>query len=218
MSDICGTGRQPSGTSGSTRAASIRRVPNTTRRALAHSSLPTCFTGQSRARTLRHMTTFWFAVASFVLLLVVVRLVREVFTLNGYKSTHPYTEEQAAKMKARSVQQSKATRSGQVGEHLYPLLPEFFERYNLKDARFVGQPIAYLIFDGLDEGREDVRVVLVEVKTGQSRLSAREKRIRDAVEAGRVEWSEVRLTDTTIDWSTITVSDASSDTVWTDDD
>jgi predicted Holliday junction resolvase-like endonuclease len=36
------------------------------------------------------------------------------------------------------------------------------------------------------------RIVFVEVKTSGSDLSARERRVRDAVNARRVEWSELR--------------------------
>ena len=40
---------------------------------------------------------------------------------------------------------------------------------------------------------EDDRVVLVEFKSGRSRLSDRQLRIRDLVQNGRVEFREVRV-------------------------
>ena len=47
------------------------------------------------------------------------------------------------------------------------------------------------MFNGLSEG--DVRrVVFVEVKTGGAQLTVRERRVRNAVEAGRVAFLEHR--------------------------
>ena len=84
-----------------------------------------------------------------------------------------------------AIEKSKAVIAGKVTEHFIPYLPEF--RYNPKDARFIGSPIDLIVFDGLDEGYLR-RIVFVEVKSGKSTLSKRERLIRDAVEQGKVEW------------------------------
>lgn len=89
-----------------------------------------------------------------------------------------------------AVQRSEAVTRGKVFEQLVPYLPDF--RYNPSDARFLGSPVDFVVFDGLSE-REVDRVVFVEVKTGGATLSTRERRVRDAVRAGRVEWKEIRL-------------------------
>jgi predicted Holliday junction resolvase-like endonuclease len=49
-----------------------------------------------------------------------------------------------------------------------------------------------IVFDGLADDQVR-RVVLVEVKTGNAGLTSRERLVRDAVRAGRVEWVELRL-------------------------
>ena len=49
-----------------------------------------------------------------------------------------------------------------------------------------------LVFDGMDAG-EYQRVVFVEVKTGKASLSTRERGVRDAIEAGHVEYQLLRL-------------------------
>ena len=54
----------------------------------------------------------------------------------------------------------------EVQEHLAPLFPAFLSQFNPKDARFLGTPLDFIVFDGLDEG-EVRRVVFVEVKTGR---------------------------------------------------
>ena len=87
-----------------------------------------------------------------------------------------------------AIERSHAVTLGKITEHFIPYLPEF--RYNPKDAKFIGSPIDFVVFDGLSE--KDVRkVVFVEVKTGTSGLTTRERRIRDAIQSGKVEWIEL---------------------------
>jgi predicted Holliday junction resolvase-like endonuclease len=88
-----------------------------------------------------------------------------------------------------SVKQSQAVISGKVYEQLLPYFPDF--PFNPKDVRFLGSPVDLVVFEGLDRGALE-RVVFVEVKTGQATLSLRERQLRDAVRAGRVEWAEIR--------------------------
>lgn len=86
-----------------------------------------------------------------------------------------------------AVARSKDVITGKVVEHLAPYFDAF--PYNPKDARFLGSPVDFVVFDGLDEGGLR-HVVFVEVKTGASALTPRERSIRDAVRAGRVRWEE----------------------------
>jgi predicted Holliday junction resolvase-like endonuclease len=89
-----------------------------------------------------------------------------------------------------AIEQSRAVTRGQIFEQLVPYLPEF--EFNPKDAQFLGKPVDFVVFDGLDEG-ELRRIVFVEVKTGAATLSTRERRVRDAIRRGRVEWAEIRV-------------------------
>jgi predicted Holliday junction resolvase-like endonuclease len=91
-----------------------------------------------------------------------------------------------------AVQRSQAATLGKVYEHLIPYLPDF--RWNPKDARFLGSPVDFLVFDGLSEGHVRA-VVFVEIKTGTSSLNARERLVRDAVVGRRVEWHQLNLPD-----------------------
>lgn len=95
-----------------------------------------------------------------------------------------------AAVRRDAVERSLAVTAGKVSEQLAPYLPGF--AYNPKDARFLGSPVDLVVFDGLSDGAV-TRVVFVEVKTGGADLSARERRVRDAVREGRVEWVELRL-------------------------
>lgn len=89
-----------------------------------------------------------------------------------------------------AVQRSQAVTAGKVHEQLLPYLPDF--PFNPKDVRFLGSPIDLVVFDGLAEGRVR-RIVFLEVKTGRSGLTTRERCVRDVVQAREIEWRELRV-------------------------
>jgi predicted Holliday junction resolvase-like endonuclease len=93
-------------------------------------------------------------------------------------------------IRADAVQRSQAVTVGKVHEQLIPYLPAF--PYNPKDVRFLGGPVDLVVFDGLSEGRLR-RVVFLEVKTGGSCLTSRERCVRDVIQAREVEWAELRV-------------------------
>ena len=78
-----------------------------------------------------------------------------------------------------------------------PLLPEF--PFSPADARFIGNPIDFVVFDGYtkakDEKGDAISVVLVEVKKGKGKLSREESLIKKAVEEGRISWKTIILKD-----------------------
>jgi predicted Holliday junction resolvase-like endonuclease len=98
--------------------------------------------------------------------------------------------EHEAEIRADAVRRSAAVVAGKVTEHLAPYLTDF--PYDPKDVRFLGTPVDLIVFDGLNTGRLE-RVVFVEIKTGASQLSTRERRVREAIQAGRVGWEELRF-------------------------
>lgn len=79
---------------------------------------------------------------------------------------------------------SDDVKRGFVTEQWLPL----FETYpwNPQNFKFLGSPI-----DGIQF--EEDRLFLVEFKSGNSRLSAKQKRIRDLVQSGEVEFREIRV-------------------------
>ena len=101
-----------------------------------------------------------------------------------------WKREQEQQIRQDAIQRSQAVTMGKVTEHLVPHLPNF--QFNPKDARFIGSPIDFIIFDGLNEVEEkQIReVVFLENKTGASALTRRERLVRDAIRAGRVRWME----------------------------
>ena len=96
----------------------------------------------------------------------------------------------------RSLDGSRAVIKGKIAEQLAPILPNF--KYLPSDARFIGDPIDYVIFNGYTDikdngGNEnDLEVVILDVKTGQANLSKLQQAIAKAINAGRVRFEVVR--------------------------
>ena len=93
-------------------------------------------------------------------------------------------------MRADAIARSKAVVRGKVAEQFVPFTEDF--DYYPRDARFLGSPLDYVFFEGLTEG-ELLRVVFIEVKTGKSRLTARQVSLRDVIDEGLVFYEELRL-------------------------
>ena len=98
----------------------------------------------------------------------------------------------------KSVDQSRSTLKGQIAEQMAPVLQGF--PYLPADARFLGDPIDYLVFDGRAQfgsvdGEGELEIVLLEVKQGQSKLSPIQRAIARAVQEGRVRFEICRIAD-----------------------
>ena len=106
---------------------------------------------------------------------------------NAFQQWQMETE---ANIRADAIKRSSAVVSGKVTEHLMPYMGIF--PYNPKDARFLGAPIDLIVFNGLSDGNLQ-EIIFLEVKTGASSLSARERQIRDVVSTRRVSWREFRV-------------------------
>ena len=130
------------------------------------------------------MTVGW------LLLPVVVALVVVTALYARRRVTHPFTKAQVDAARAQSRLLSRTSRDGVGGENVAPWMPGF--PFEARDASFLGKPVDYVVFDGLDEG-ELREIVFVEVKTGQSGMTKRGQQIRRAVRDGRVSHQLVRL-------------------------
>ncbi len=95
------------------------------------------------------------------------------------------------KWRKETLKRSRAVLGGLAGEQVAPYLPGF--PCNPADVRFIGKPIDYLGFAGASEGNEIKEILFIEVKTGQSQLSEREREIKNLVQKGKVRYVEYRL-------------------------
>lgn len=95
------------------------------------------------------------------------------------------------KLRKDAVKRSKAVINGQVAEQIAPFLPDF--PANPSDARFIGKPVDFIVFSGLSENEKIDEILFVEVKTGKSLLSEREKEVKKAIEQRKVRYVEYRI-------------------------
>ena len=93
-------------------------------------------------------------------------------------------------IRSDAIKRSRSVIGGQVAEQLAPFLPGF--PCHPGDARFIGKPVDFIAFPGLTEDNTVHEVLLIEVKTGKSALSGREKEVKRAVAEGRVRYVEYR--------------------------
>ncbi len=95
------------------------------------------------------------------------------------------------KLRSDAIKRSRAVIGGQVVEQVAPFLPNF--PCSPSDAHFIGKPIDFLAFSGLSDHNCVDEILFIEVKTGLSTLSNREKEVKKAVEEGRVRYVEYRV-------------------------
>ncbi len=128
---------------------------------------------------LQNPENFYLILSVFFILIIL--LIIQTIRLFGRKSS----------LRKDAIKRSKAVIGGQVLEQVAPFLPGF--PCNPADARFIGKPVDFVAFPGLSENDEVKEVLLIEVKTGKSALSEREKEIKKAVKEGRVRYVEYRI-------------------------
>lgn len=74
----------------------------------------------------------------------------------------------------------------EIGQALEALVPRLQDRLHPRDWRRLGDPIDFVVFEGLSATGRVQAVRFVEVKTGRARLGDTQQMVRDAVESGRV--------------------------------
>ena len=90
----------------------------------------------------------------------------------------------------------RSTIKGDISEIIAPWSMNTVD--SVKELKFLGNPIDFVGFKGLD-GEGDIDIKFIEVKSGKSRLNKNQRRIRDAVDAKRIEWVEVRIKESEIE-------------------
>ncbi len=86
--------------------------------------------------------------------------------------------------KILSAQKSSEVRLGHIAERMAPFLENF--NYEPSNAQFLGQPIDYIVF-------EEEEVVFIEIKSGNARLSTKQRKIKKLIENGKIRWEEIRI-------------------------
>ena len=99
-------------------------------------------------------------------------------------------EKKEAKIRADAIKRSSAVLVGKSVEKLIPISKEI--EYDARDFRWLGDPIDYIIFNGL--AQNDLKeIVFLEVKSGGAELNERQKRIKQIIEKKKIKWKEIKL-------------------------
>jgi predicted Holliday junction resolvase-like endonuclease len=112
-------------------------------------------------------------------LLAVVFLLLVVLLFFFYKKSCSLEESLGS---LRFDKSSQSVRYGKTMEQWLPFSKDF--PFSRQDFRFIGSPIDGIAF-------EKDKIVFVEVKAADSKLSERQKQIRGLVEQKKVEWFEL---------------------------
>ena len=136
-------------------------------------------------------------VLNITFILILLWLTKKVFKINSQFSEFRLQKDNDI-MEARkdSTKKQRATIKGQISETLAPWSMTVVD--SVSELNFLGNPIDFIGFQGLD-GKGEVNVKFIEVKSGKSKLNSNQRRVRDAVTAKRIEWVEVRITDIPIE-------------------
>jgi predicted Holliday junction resolvase-like endonuclease len=89
-----------------------------------------------------------------------------------------------------AIRKSRLVLEGKFKEQLAPLMPEF--RYNPTDARFLGSPVDFVVFNGL-ANNEPKEIVFIEVKTGNAQPTERENLVKEAIDKKKVRYELIRI-------------------------
>ena len=120
-------------------------------------------------------------------------LVQKTLEINRIISTQKGDIEAARK---DSNDRQRSVLKGQISETIAPWSMTVVD--SVSELNFLGNPIDFLGFKGLD-GKGDVSIKFIEVKSGKSKLNSNQRRVRDAVIAKRIEWVEVRINELQIE-------------------
>jgi predicted Holliday junction resolvase-like endonuclease len=136
------------------------------------------------------LTALTFLVGLAIGLLACFALLKGGISRRAEAHLKVWQDEQVSVRTEASLQRSRAVLRGQMVEHLVPMFDEFTFGH-IADARFLGKPVDFIVFDGYTEVKAGTidrlrEIVFIDVKTGKSQLSPVERCLRDCVEAGRV--------------------------------
>lgn len=108
-----------------------------------------------------------------------------------------WKDEELGKAIKSSNIKSRSILRGKNAEHYVPFSDDFLEEFSPSDAKFLGNPIDYVIFKNAskitDKEEADVEIVFADVKTGKSQLTKLQRCIKKAVEEGRISWRTFEL-------------------------
>jgi predicted Holliday junction resolvase-like endonuclease len=127
-------------------------------------------------------------IEKIIILLVLLISISLIYYLlnNNKKQKKKLIKMQAHIDKTMSQKKSSEVRLGKIGENLAPFVQHW--PYDPNNFRFLGNPC-----DGVSFNLNTGKIVFVEIKTGKSKLSKSQRRIRELVQQGEVYFATFRI-------------------------
>jgi predicted Holliday junction resolvase-like endonuclease len=126
--------------------------------------------------------------------IVRIIIVALVFLVVGLIVGYLWGKRKISQVKKEALRKQKPILGGLFSEQIATLLPDFPKDMKASEARFVGKPIDFLFFKGMDE-QNITEVIFLEVKSGKSSLSGVERQLRDTIRDKKVTWREYRVSE-----------------------
>ena len=108
-----------------------------------------------------------------------------IFTIFTYRKSKKVKTDYS---KLLSQKKSSEVVLGQIAEQLAPFTNNF--KYDAHKVKFLGQPIDYVYFG-------DDKIVIIEVKSGNAKLSPKQVQIKNLIKNKQVFWEEYRIPEKT---------------------
>ena len=116
--------------------------------------------------------------AIIVFLLILIWIMYKIGINKGKSEKEIEWQSNLVRLRKDIADKQRVNIKGRVGEIFAPFLEGF--PFKASESKFIGDPIDYLVFEGLDE-RNIKRIHLVEVKTDKSQLSKVQKQIKNII-------------------------------------
>lgn len=136
------------------------------------------------------------ALVSIIIVIVIAH--RHITTLKiQYAARIESLQQEFEKQQASFSTASRRTIKGHLAELVYPILKDC--EFLPSDMRFIGDPIDYIVFNGYTDTKDGdgdiIEIVLIDVKQGNAKLSKHQRKIRNAVEEGRLRlrWKTIHI-------------------------
>jgi predicted Holliday junction resolvase-like endonuclease len=128
----------------------------------------------------------------FLLLILVIYLIYKniEWKFKFEEKVRKYIEEKEEEIRRDAIERSSRILSGKALEKMVPFLKEF--NHSPHDVRWLGDPVDLIAFDGISEGNPQ-KITFIEIKSWKSRLSEKQKKIRQIVEEKKVFWEEIKI-------------------------
>lgn len=102
-----------------------------------------------------------------------------------------WANSQIALARNDSRKRSRHAIEGELRETFYPYT-QWWQYDNQSDARFIGAPIDFIVFNGLATGNLK-EIIFIEIGKETKQLNPHEKQVRDTIQQGKVRWECIKI-------------------------